>query len=126
MIRLRDSTINTSVAGGAWTVGGNITIDPDFIILQNSKIIANAFEGRGGNIRIVAGTFLAIRAALWMLPQLWASTATGGYQRTDCQYQRDRQNPLPKDFMSAAQPPAGALCGESSGWKIQQSCRKGA
>ena len=35
-------------------MGGNITIDPQFILLQNSQIVANAFEGHGGNIRLVA------------------------------------------------------------------------
>jgi large exoprotein involved in heme utilization and adhesion len=38
---------------------GNITIDPQFVTVQNGQIRANAFEGRGGNIRITAGVFLA-------------------------------------------------------------------
>ncbi len=59
MVYLGDSVISASVGGGSDTVGGNIFIDPEFVILNNSQIIANAFEGRGGNIRIVAGTFLA-------------------------------------------------------------------
>ena len=54
MVRLRDSTITAEVGGGAQTVGGNITIDPQFVLLQNSRIVANAFAGRGGNIRIQA------------------------------------------------------------------------
>ncbi len=58
-VRLVNSQINTSVAGGTATVGGNITIDPNFVILQNSQILAQAFAGTGGNITIVAGTFLA-------------------------------------------------------------------
>ncbi len=32
--------------------GGNITLAPQFIVLDNSKIIAQAYEGRGGNIDI--------------------------------------------------------------------------
>jgi len=59
MVHLVGSEITATVGGGPETVGGNINIDPEFVILDNSKIIANAFEGRGGNIRIVAGTFLA-------------------------------------------------------------------
>jgi len=59
MIRLTESQVSTSVAGGPTTVGGNITIDPDFVIMQNSRIIARAFEGQGGNITLTAGTFLA-------------------------------------------------------------------
>src|SRR4029077_3856098 len=37
------------------TFGGNITIDPQFVILQNSQIRANAFAGAGGNIDIISG-----------------------------------------------------------------------
>jgi filamentous hemagglutinin family protein len=59
-IRLINSEITATVGGGPETVGGNITIiDPEFVILENSQIIANAFEGQGGNIRINAGVLLA-------------------------------------------------------------------
>jgi large exoprotein involved in heme utilization and adhesion len=58
-IHLTNSTVSSSVGGGVTTVGGNITIDPQFLILQNSQIIAQAFEGQGGNINITAGVFLA-------------------------------------------------------------------
>ena len=34
MVRLQDSAITATVGGGPETVGGNITIDPQFIILQ--------------------------------------------------------------------------------------------
>lgn len=57
-IRLLNSQINTSVTGDANTVGGTIFIDPRFVILQNSQIAANAVQGQGGNITIIAGTFL--------------------------------------------------------------------
>ena len=56
LVRLTDSTITTSVQGGTGN-GGNITIDPTFVILQRSQIIANAFGGNGGNILIVADMF---------------------------------------------------------------------
>ncbi len=58
-IRLINSQINTSVQGGPNTSGGNITIDPAIMTLQNSQILAQAVQGQGGNINIVAGTFLA-------------------------------------------------------------------
>lgn len=58
MVRLIDSQITSSVGGGPETTGGNIFIDPQFVILQNSQIIANAYEGTGGNIRIIADVFL--------------------------------------------------------------------
>lgn len=58
-VNLIDSKITASVGGGPQTVGGNITIDPHFVILNDSQVIANAYEGRGGNIQIVADVFLA-------------------------------------------------------------------
>jgi len=59
MVKLTDSKITASVGGGPQTTGGNISIDPHYVILKNSQIIANAYEGQGGNIQIVANTFLA-------------------------------------------------------------------
>ncbi|MEW6246876.1 MAG: filamentous hemagglutinin N-terminal domain-containing protein [Nitrospirota bacterium] len=59
MIRLTNSGITTSVFGPEGTTGGDIFIDPQFVILQNSQILAQATEGRGGNINILAGLFLA-------------------------------------------------------------------
>lgn len=57
IIQLTDSTVSTSVASGVGA-GGNIIVDPQFVILNNSRISANAFGGPGGNIRIVAGNFI--------------------------------------------------------------------
>jgi large exoprotein involved in heme utilization and adhesion len=51
LVRLTDSQITTSVGSGFGN-GGNITIDPTFVILDSSRIIANAFGGNGGNINI--------------------------------------------------------------------------
>lgn len=60
MIRLIDSPISTSVAGAAGdSNGGNISIDPDFVVLKNSQILAQAVAGDGGAIDITAGLFLA-------------------------------------------------------------------
>jgi hypothetical protein len=59
MVQLIDSKITASVGGGPQTVGGNITIDPQYVILNDSRIIANAYAGKGGNIRIIADVFLA-------------------------------------------------------------------
>jgi len=51
LLYLSHSQVTTSVAGGSGT-GGNITIDPVFIVLDSSDIIANAYEGSGGNISL--------------------------------------------------------------------------
>jgi large exoprotein involved in heme utilization and adhesion len=61
MIHLTDSRITTSVESGVGQ-GGNITIDPDFVVLDNSQILANAFGGPGGNINITADVFLVNNA----------------------------------------------------------------
>jgi len=61
MIRLTDSTLTSSVGNPnkTNTQGGNIIIDPDFVILKGSEIRANAFAGTGGAIDITSGLFLA-------------------------------------------------------------------
>ena len=60
IIQLVNSQIISSVGGGASTVGGNISLDPKFIILQNSQILANAFGGQGGNISLVASNAVLV------------------------------------------------------------------
>ena len=60
---LLDSSVTTSVQSGAGG-GGNITIDPQFVILNRSAIRANAFGGPGGNITIAAGVFLSPESAV--------------------------------------------------------------
>ena len=60
MIQFINSPIITSVAGAAGdSNGGNISIDPDFVILRNSPILARAVAGSGGAIDVTAGLFLA-------------------------------------------------------------------
>ena len=53
-IQIINSDILSSVNGPPGSNGGNINIDPLFIIIQNSRILARAFEGRGGNITLTA------------------------------------------------------------------------
>ena len=57
LIHLVSSGVDTSVSGGAGN-GGNIVMDPEFLVLQSSTISANAFGGNGGNISIVAGSLV--------------------------------------------------------------------
>jgi filamentous hemagglutinin family protein len=62
-LRVRDflylvsSEISTSVKGDTGS-GGNITIDPQLVILNHSSIIAQAIKGHGGDIMITAGEFI--------------------------------------------------------------------
>ena len=57
-IYLLNSEITTSVESG-FGGGGNIDIDPEFVILNQGKILANAFGGPGGNITIVTDNLIA-------------------------------------------------------------------
>lgn len=50
--------VNSQVSASARLNGGNILIDPNSVILQNSQIQANAIDGNGGNITIVTPVFL--------------------------------------------------------------------
>jgi len=58
IVSLGNSTVSTSVLGGSGS-GGNITIDPNIVLLQNSQILAQAVLGAGGNISILTNLLLA-------------------------------------------------------------------
>lgn len=64
LIRVINSPISSSVQGGPSTASGNITIDPNTVILQNARILANAQQGNGGNITITTPLFLADSTSL--------------------------------------------------------------
>lgn len=59
LIRVANGSISSSVQGGPSTAGGNITIDPKTVVLQDAKILASAQQGNGGNITITTPLFLA-------------------------------------------------------------------
>ena len=56
-IYMTDSALTTSVSDGQGN-GGNITIDPEFVILNNTQITANAHGGTGGNISIISEHYI--------------------------------------------------------------------
>jgi len=58
LLLLRQGEVSTAVGTGQGN-GGNIFIDPVFVVLDSSRIVANAFGGSGGNILIVADHFIA-------------------------------------------------------------------
>lgn len=54
IIRVVDSTLSSSVQGQVGSNGGNINIDPQLVVIQNSNLLANANAGAGGNITVIA------------------------------------------------------------------------
>jgi filamentous hemagglutinin family protein len=56
-VQLTNSTISASVLDGTGG-GGSVNIDPQFVILQNSQILARAVQGPGGNISITTNLLL--------------------------------------------------------------------
>ncbi len=60
----RISLLNSSVVAEAGLNGGNVFIDPEFVLLDHSRISANAILGAGGNILIIADNFLASSSAV--------------------------------------------------------------
>ena len=56
-VQLTNSTISASVLDGTGG-GGSVNIDPQFVILQNSHILATATHGPGGNISITTNLLL--------------------------------------------------------------------
>jgi hypothetical protein len=100
LIDLLNSQIATSVESGVGA-GGNINIDPQAVVLQNSSIIANAFGGPGGNIRIVAGQFIIDQTSV-----VTASSALGidGLIEINAPDTNitGKLVPLPKDFLDAS------------------------
>lgn len=58
LVYLRDSEITAAVGGGLGD-GGNIFIDPEFVVLSGSRLLASAIGGNGGNITIVADHFIS-------------------------------------------------------------------
>ena len=59
MVHILNSQLISSVQGSAQdTNGGDINIDPEFVIVQNSQILAQAEAGTGGNIDLIGNVVL--------------------------------------------------------------------
>jgi len=56
-VQLTNSTISASVLNGTGG-GGSVNIDPQYVLLQNSQILAQAVQGPGGNIFITTNLLL--------------------------------------------------------------------
>jgi filamentous hemagglutinin family protein len=57
-VYLKNSDVTAAVGGGLGN-GGNVDIDPQFVVLSNSNVLASAIGGNGGNITIVADHFVS-------------------------------------------------------------------
>ena len=102
MVQLINSRVSTTVAGSATdTAGGNIKIDPQFVILQNSQILAQAFAGAGGAIDITAGVFLADPASIVDASSTLGISGTVNIQ-SPVQNVGGQLTPLSQQFSSAA------------------------
>jgi filamentous hemagglutinin family protein len=62
-VDLINSTISASVLDGTGG-GGSVNIDPQFVVLQNSQILAQAVQGPGGNILITTNLLLPDSASV--------------------------------------------------------------
>jgi large exoprotein involved in heme utilization and adhesion len=79
--------------------GGNISIDPDFVILEHSQIVADAFGGPGGNITVAAQGFIADAAS-----RVSASSALAAPGNVNIQALTNVSGvvaPLPQTFVQA-------------------------
>ena len=62
-VQLTDSMISASVLDGTGG-GGSVNIDPQYVVLQNSQILAQAVQGPGGNISITTNLLLPDSASV--------------------------------------------------------------
>lgn len=101
LIRLTDTKIRADVQGGSNTTGGNIRLLAPYVILNDASIAAYAYQGRGGNISILADLFLADA-----MSRVDASSALGISGTVNVQAPEsnpgDRFSPLETDFFNAA------------------------
>ena len=99
--RFTDGDLSASVGGGPTTTGGNLDLQAKYVILEQSHLTANAYEGRGGNINIAAEAYLADSST-----QVDASSDKGiqGMVNIDAPFSNlsGSLKPLPKEFLSAA------------------------
>lgn len=100
LIHLLDSRIATSVESGVGS-GGNIFIDPQFVVLQNSQIVANAFGGPGGNINIIAGQFISDPATVISASSTLGIDGTVNIEAPDADLSADLAA-LPASFVDAS------------------------
>lgn len=97
-----------ATGGGSETIGGNITLEPELTILDHSHIMANAFQGKGGNVSIVAEGFLAEPTSLVSASSVLGISGTVDI-RAPLVDLRGSLAPLPQTFLQAV---LSARCAE--------------
>ena len=119
MVQLTNSKISTSVAGSdADTAGGNIMIDPQFVVLQNSQVIAKAFAGAGGAIEIIAtSAFIRDPASIVSASSTLGISGTVNIQ-SPLQNIGGELAPLSEEFSSAAALLAQQCAARAAGGKF--------
>ncbi|GJM30560.1 MAG: hypothetical protein DHS20C17_31950 [Cyclobacteriaceae bacterium] len=129
MIHLRDSTLKSSVLGDENTTGGNISLDPQFVVLQGTRILATAESGFGGNIEIVGNVLLADPFSVDPL-NLSASSARGPQFSGNVDIRAPIQNlsetiaPLSEEILKTAQL-FSARCASLKGGKFSSFVKAG-
>jgi hypothetical protein len=78
LVDLHDSDITTSVAGGEDPTAGNILIDPNALVIDNSRIQANAPVGFGGTVTLVADNIVVAGGDFDALVERGDIDASGG------------------------------------------------
>jgi hypothetical protein len=99
-VLLTNSQLTTSVESGTGS-GGNISIDPQFVILRSSSITANAFGGPGGNITIVAENYLADASSVVQASSALSTPGTVHIQSPDNNVAGDIAQ-LPRELVDAS------------------------
>ncbi len=126
LISLYRSEVTTSVRGG---VGGDIDVDPENMVLNESRIIARAGAGTGGNIRIVAGQLVSDHSSV-----IDASSETGIDGTVEIESPEvnlnEQLDALPADYADTAgllRSPCAARTGAGSGsFVVRSAARAGA
>ncbi|MCP4701979.1 MAG: filamentous hemagglutinin N-terminal domain-containing protein [Gammaproteobacteria bacterium] len=117
LAELCHSAVTSSIAGGAGD-GGNITLGgvpaPEYVVLNNSRIIANAHAGRGGNILIRTDNLLRSTNS-----RVNASSSLGidGTVRIETPDENASQNPVILPGMLLKQKPISL---ESCSWTLDK------
>ena len=100
LVQLVNSDLTATVRGGEGA-GGNILVDPNAIIVENSRIIANAFGGPGGNIDLISNVFLIDQSSVISASSQF-NTSGNVNIRASTSVLAETIAPLPKNFVSPA------------------------